>query len=59
MAAGLRQTDVADRLGVPQSFVSKYERGERSLTLTELETICDVLGMDVVDLILRYRNEAS
>lgn len=33
--AGLRQSDLADSLGAPQSFVSKYESGERLLTFTE------------------------
>jgi transcriptional regulator with XRE-family HTH domain len=31
--AGLRQVDLAERLGQPQSFVSKYELGERRLDL--------------------------
>ena len=29
--AGLRQVDLAQRLGQPQSFASKYESGERRL----------------------------
>jgi transcriptional regulator with XRE-family HTH domain len=35
-AAGLRQLDVTDASGMPQSFVSKYESGERRLDLVEL-----------------------
>ena len=34
--AGLRQVDLAERLGKPQSFVSKVERGERRLDVVEL-----------------------
>src|SRR5215469_4373107 len=34
-SAGLTQTDLAVRLKRPQSFVSKYERGERRLDLVE------------------------
>ena len=37
--AGLTQADVAGRLGEPQSFVSKYESGERRLDLVELEQV--------------------
>ena len=41
--AGLRQDDVAERLGRPQSFVSKYESGERRLDILELYDVCEVL----------------
>lgn len=49
--AGLRQVDVAIALGVPQSFVSKYETGERRLDLIELKHLCEVLGLTLVELI--------
>ena len=34
-AADLNQIDVAKRLGKPQSYVSKYESGERRLDVVE------------------------
>lgn len=43
--AGLRQDDVAERLGRPQSFVSKYESGERRLDILELYDVCGALGI--------------
>jgi transcriptional regulator with XRE-family HTH domain len=43
--AGLRQSDLAERLGQPQSFVSKYESGERRLDLIELWQICEAIGL--------------
>ncbi len=46
--AGLTQADVAARLGRPQSFVSKYESGERRLDLIELQTVCKALDTDLV-----------
>ena len=49
--AGLRQSDVAERLGRPQSFVSKYESGERRLDLVELRQVCEVLGVALVDFV--------
>ncbi len=49
--AGLRQEEVAQRLGQPQSFVSKYETGERRLDLAELRDICEVLGVSLTDLV--------
>lgn len=44
--AGLTQQDVADRLGRPQSFVAKYEGGERRLDVVEFLQIAAVLGAD-------------
>ncbi len=45
-AAGLTQQDLAARLGRPQSFVSKYERGERRLDVVEFLEVADALGID-------------
>ena len=44
-----RQQDLADRLAKPQSFVSKYESGERRLDLLEVREICLALGMSLAD----------
>lgn len=45
--AGLRQDDVAERLGRPQSFVSKYESEERRLDILELYDVCEALGLEL------------
>ena len=44
--AGLRQVDLAGRLGKPQSFVSKVERGERRIDVVELVVILRAIGAD-------------
>ncbi len=41
---GLTQVEIANRLGKPQSFVSKYESGERRLDVIEFLQICKVLN---------------
>ena len=45
-AAGLTQQQVADRLDRPQSFVAKYEGGERRLDVVEFVTIAKQLKAD-------------
>lgn len=52
--AGFTQVQLAERLGVSQSYVSKYEAGERRLDLLELEDICGVLGISLKRLVARY-----
>ena len=49
----MRQVDLADRLGQPQSYVSKYESGERRLDLLELRQVCNVLGISLEAFIRR------
>jgi len=51
--AGLTQVELADRLGQPQSFVSKYESGERRLDLIELRQICKEVGVSLEEFIRR------
>ena len=44
--AGLTQYELATRISRPQSFVSKYERGERRLDVLEFVKVCHVLSVD-------------
>jgi transcriptional regulator with XRE-family HTH domain len=45
-AAGLSQAKLAKKLGRPQSFVAKYEGGERRVDLVELFEIAAALDVD-------------
>jgi transcriptional regulator with XRE-family HTH domain len=49
--AGLKQEGVAERLGRPQSFVSKYESGERRLDVVEFLEVCAAVGADPVNVL--------
>ena len=49
--ANLSQYDVADRLGVPQSFVSKYESARRRLDVIEFVRIAIAMNVDPAELI--------
>ena len=55
LEAGLRQADVAEKLGKPQSFVSNYESGERRLDLLELQVLCEALGVRLIDFVRRFQ----
>lgn len=46
--AQLTQAELAAKLQKPQSYVSKYESGERRLDLIELRDICATLGLTLV-----------
>ena len=47
--AELSQRDLARQLGQPQSFISKYESGERRLDPLELRQVCEAVGITLVE----------
>jgi ribosome-binding protein aMBF1 (putative translation factor) len=51
--AGLTQSELASRLARDQTFVSKYESGERRLDILELREVCQAIGNDFVTFIRR------
>jgi transcriptional regulator with XRE-family HTH domain len=53
-AAELTQDEVAARLGQTQSFVSKYERGERRLDIVETHAICDAIGVSFPEFVAEF-----
>lgn len=49
MIKNLSQMELAARLGMPQSYVSKYEIGERRLDFVETVLVCEALGIGIQD----------
>ncbi len=47
--AGVTQVELADRLQITQSTVSKCERGERRLDIVEVRRWCHALGLVFAD----------
>ena len=45
VAANLTQLQVAEKMQRPQSFVSKYEGGERHLDVVEFVDLCAAIGI--------------
>lgn len=59
IASGLKQAELADLLGEPQSFVSKIECGERRLDLVELKTILATLNSNLTDFVTELEARIS
>lgn len=51
IGANLTQEELAARLGTKQVFISKYERGERSLDFIEVVRICNACAYPASKLI--------
>ncbi|MGB7712854.1 MAG: helix-turn-helix transcriptional regulator [Microcoleus sp.] len=51
--AQLTQESVAQSLKKPQSFVAKYENGERRLDVIEFLLVARVIGVDPCDIITK------
>lgn len=47
----LRQVDVAESLGRPQSYVAKVESGERALDFIEVLDYCRAVRLDAASLV--------
>ena len=54
---GLTQSNLAKQLSKPQSFVSKYERGERRLDVIEFLDIALALDIDASAFLRRLSSE--
>ncbi|HKR62597.1 MAG TPA: helix-turn-helix transcriptional regulator [Thermoanaerobaculia bacterium] len=48
---GFRQAELAEKLGVPASYLSKIENGTRRLDVIELIHIAQAMGADAAELI--------
>jgi DNA-binding XRE family transcriptional regulator len=53
-AAGVTQVDMAQRLGITQSFVSKLERGELRLDFIQVRQYCQVVGVPFATFVRQY-----
>lgn len=48
---GLTQTVVAGYLDIPREMVSYYETGKRPISVQKLESLSDLFGVDLYDLL--------
>lgn len=59
IGAGLKQTDLAEILNVPQSFVSKIETGERRLDLVELKAVVQAMGATLTEFVVEFEKNIN
>ncbi|MBZ5620655.1 MAG: helix-turn-helix domain-containing protein [Acidobacteriia bacterium] len=57
--ANLTQAELSSRLKRPQSFVSKYERGERRLDVVEFGEVAKALGIDPLRFLRQFYSEET
>ncbi|WP_366914868.1 helix-turn-helix transcriptional regulator [Hyphomonas sp.] len=57
--AGMSQQQVADQLGVPQSFVAKIELGERRIDVVEFLRVMKVVNGSWKEVLKRVEAETS
>lgn len=55
--ANLTQVELSFRLKRPQSFVSKYERGERCLDVIEFGEVARALGINPIRILSKFYRE--
>jgi transcriptional regulator with XRE-family HTH domain len=59
VSAGLRQSDLADLLEVPQSFISKIESGERRIDFIELREILRCFNTNIMEFLIEFENKIN
>lgn len=59
LEANLTQSQLAQKLGESQPYVSKYETGEQRLDLLEIEKVCQATDTDLKTFIKKYLDESK
>ena len=57
LSRGVSQREVSEGLGLPQSFISKVERGERQLQVVEFVLMCRWLKLDAAETLGQFLSE--
>ena len=55
MAHGFSQEELAARAGLHRNYIGSVERNEKNISIDSMERLANVLGLDVVDLLVKER----
>jgi len=53
----MTQRQLMVKLNHPQSYISKYESGEKRLDILELKEVCDACGVSLAELAKKLEQE--
>jgi transcriptional regulator with XRE-family HTH domain len=56
---GISQEALADMAGLHRTYVGSVERGQRNISIDNIEKLADALGVVVADLVGKGQHEAS
>jgi transcriptional regulator with XRE-family HTH domain len=59
VSSSLRQSDLADLLKVPQSFISKIESGERRIDFIELREILNCFNTNLMEFVTEFEKKIN
>lgn len=57
--AGVKQSDLAAKLGMPASYLSKIENGTRRVDVIELVRIAEAMDVDPGEIVRELREEMT
>lgn len=56
---GMSQEALADMAGLHRTYIGSVERGERNISIDNIERIAQALGCAVIDLLIEENDETS
>jgi transcriptional regulator with XRE-family HTH domain len=59
VGSNVLQSELAEILDVPQSFISKVESGERRVDIVELKQIVEAMGANLTDFVVEYQKRIN
>ena len=57
--AGITHKALAEHLGIDRTAVTRIETGERRVDLVELQQICEMLGISLVEFVREYEKRTN
>ena len=57
LTKGLSQEALADLAGLHRTYVGSVERGERNVSIDNMERLAEALGVDIFELLREQRHE--